>query len=59
MECSSKEMTGVEEIFHNAINVVVANDKSNQKDPEKPLPGFPAQPNTAVKKKKQRKCAFL
>ncbi|KAI1002511.1 GTP-binding protein [Podosphaera aphanis] len=30
MECSSKEMTGVEEIFAEAINIVVANDRSNQ-----------------------------
>jgi Ras homolog gene family, member A len=30
MECSSKEMTGVEEIFTIAINTVVANDRSNQ-----------------------------
>lgn len=29
MECSSKEMTGVDEIFDRAINTVVANDKRN------------------------------
>lgn len=27
MECSSKEMTGVDEIFEQAINTVVANDR--------------------------------
>lgn len=30
MECSSKEMIGVHEIFEEAINTVVANDPSNQ-----------------------------
>ncbi|XXG97302.1 lariat debranching enzyme [Hypoxylon texense] len=29
MECSSKEMTGVDEIFDRAINTVVANDRRN------------------------------
>ena len=29
MECSSKEMTGVEEIFERAILTVVANDRKN------------------------------
>lgn len=29
MECSSKEMTGVDEIFERAINTVVANDRRN------------------------------
>lgn len=30
MECSAKEMIGVDEIFLKAINIVVANDPSNQ-----------------------------
>ncbi|CAD6502812.1 BgTH12-05402 [Blumeria graminis f. sp. triticale] len=30
MECSSKEMTGVEEIFNEAIQIVVDNDRSHQ-----------------------------
>ena len=30
MECSSKEMIGVDEIFQEAIDIVVANDPSNQ-----------------------------
>ena len=30
MECSSKEMTGVDEIFQVALEVVVANDAKNQ-----------------------------
>jgi len=30
MECSAKEMIGVDEIFTRAINTVVANDPSNQ-----------------------------
>lgn len=29
MECSSKEMTGVDEIFDKAIQTVVANDRRN------------------------------
>lgn len=29
MECSSKEMTGVDEIFDRAIQTVVANDRRN------------------------------
>jgi Ras homolog gene family, member A len=29
MECSSKEMTGVDEIFEQAITTVVANDRRN------------------------------
>lgn len=33
MECSSKEMKGVDEIFEQAIVTVVANDRRNQETP--------------------------
>lgn len=55
MECSSKEMAGVEEIFAEAINTVVANDRSNQQQQPELRSG---QPSYVVKKKK-RNCRFL
>ncbi|RDL37256.1 Ras family protein [Venustampulla echinocandica] len=55
MECSSKEMTGVEEIFADAINLVVQNDRSNQQ--QQPQQGGPTQPGGVRKKK--RNCRFL
>lgn len=55
MECSSKEMTGVEDIFNKAINTVVANDRSNQEQkPEALPPGVPR-----GMKKKKRSCRIL
>ena len=57
MECSSKEMTGVDEIFFEAINTVVANDKSNQQ-PE-PQAGSSGQTYGGGLKKKKRNCRFL
>lgn len=56
MECSSKEMIGVEEIFAMAIDVVVANDKSNQRQQSKA--NSPDQ-QVVMKKKKKRECFFL
>ncbi|KIN01284.1 hypothetical protein OIDMADRAFT_123931 [Oidiodendron maius Zn] len=55
MECSSKETTGVDEIFNAAINTVVANDRSNQQTQPDALP--PGQLGTA--KKRKRNCRFL
>jgi Ras family protein A len=55
MECSSKEMTGVDDIFNEAINTVVANDRSNQQLQPDTLP--PGQPGVA--KKRKRNCRFL
>jgi Ras family protein A len=55
MECSSKEMTGVDEIFNEAINTVVANDRSNQLQQPEALP--PGQPGGM--KKRKRNCRFL
>ncbi len=60
MECSSKEMTGVEEIFAEAINTVVANDRSNQQ--EQTLSGSgggSSQQAGMIKKKKKRNCRML
>ncbi|RDW75155.1 Ras family protein-2 [Coleophoma cylindrospora] len=59
MECSSKEMTGVEEIFAAAIDTVVANDRSNQvQSPTRG--GSSGQTNrpSGIKRKK-RNCRFL
>jgi Ras family protein A len=61
MECSSKEMTGVEEIFTEAINTVVVNDKSNQQH-QSPPPGTSGSgtgSSVMVSKKKKRSCRFL
>lgn len=65
MECSSKEMKGVDEIFERAILTVVANDRRNLEaqaqaagagaghgDNGGNIPGM-------VRPKKKRKCAFL
>ncbi|KAK4453064.1 ras-domain-containing protein [Podospora aff. communis PSN243] len=67
MECSSKEMTGVEEIFERAILTVVANDRKTLEQQVTngggsgitfgsggaPIPGV------AVVKKKKRKCIVV
>ncbi|KAL3960031.1 hypothetical protein ACCO45_005148 [Purpureocillium lilacinum] len=64
MECSSKEMRGVDEIFERAILTVVANDRRNQEAmapprtsagerSRTPLPGM------GMPKRKKRKCQFL
>lgn len=56
MECSSKEMIGVDEIFESAINTVVANDRSNQQQHTESGPtGQPV----GMKKRKKRTCNFL
>ena len=57
MECSSKEMIGVEDIFAMAIDVVVANDKSNQQLQGKE--NSSSQHQVVMKKKKKRDCRFL
>jgi hypothetical protein len=55
MECSSKEMTGVDDIFNQAINTVVENDPSNQQRQSEGLP--PGQ--SGGMRKKKRTCRFL
>ncbi|KAB8293787.1 hypothetical protein EYC80_009272 [Monilinia laxa] len=61
MECSSKEMTGVEEIFTEAINTVVVNDRSNQQTTSSSngSPGTPGSQGVMIPKKKKRSCRFL
>ncbi|KAK2025617.1 ras family protein [Colletotrichum caudatum] len=67
MECSSKEMTGVDEIFEQAILTVVANDRKNMEaraavsssssgGPPGSSAGFPG---VALKKRKKRNCKIL
>ncbi|KAH7409307.1 P-loop containing nucleoside triphosphate hydrolase protein [Cadophora sp. MPI-SDFR-AT-0126] len=56
MECSSKEMTGVDEIFTEAINTVVANDRSNQQETSS---SGGSGPQVGGIKKKKRNCRFL
>lgn len=57
MECSSKEMSGVDEIFAKAIEIVVSGDRRNA--PETPQGGVGRVGGGIVKKKKKRSCAFL
>ncbi|KAK0109708.1 Rho GTPase [Cadophora gregata] len=59
MECSSKEMTGVDEIFTEAINTVVANDRSNQRQQQTSSSGGGSGPQLGGIKKKKRNCRFL
>jgi len=53
MECSSKEMIGVREIFEIAINTVVANDQSNQQQEDD------GRGQTAPIRNKKRSCKIL
>ncbi|KAG5995549.1 hypothetical protein E4U52_008153 [Claviceps spartinae] len=61
MECSSKEMLGVDEIFERAILTVVANDRTNQDamagnsggDGRSAIPGL------KLPKRKKRRCQIL
>lgn len=64
MECSSKEMRGVDEIFERAIMTVVANDRKNQEPSAAPPASSGSQgrtsiPGVGVPKRKKRKCQFL
>ncbi|KAJ8125303.1 hypothetical protein O1611_g8333 [Lasiodiplodia mahajangana] len=72
MECSSKEMVGVDEIFENAIHTVVMNDRRNleaamaaaPKSSGSGLLGRKEKENTGIPgvrafKKKKRNCNFL
>jgi hypothetical protein len=62
MECSSKEMRGVDEIFERAILTVVANDRKNVEaaaSHAKTSEGRTSMPGVGVPKRKKRKCQFL
>lgn len=55
MECSSKEMSGVDDIFNMAIDTIVANDRSNQQYQQEN--GGTSQ--TGAIRKKKRSCKIL
>jgi Ras homolog gene family, member A len=64
MECSSKEMTGVDEIFERAIDTVVSNDRRNLEMQAAANGGAGGggggmMPGVGVPKKKKRKCIAL
>jgi Ras homolog gene family, member A len=56
MECSSKEMTGVDEIFEQAILTVVGNDRSYTPQAKS---GQPGQSQYVALKRKKRNCRFI
>ena len=58
MECSAKEMVGVDEIFLEAINTVVANDPSNQLSQSSGKNG-PSNEGIMKKRKKRGMCMIL
>jgi hypothetical protein len=57
MECSSKEMRGVEEIFEQAIEIIVSNDSRN--DSRNTVQTPQGGESGIVKKRKKRNCGFL
>jgi len=57
MECSSKDRIGVDEIFAMAIDIVVANDRSNQRTADQD--GGTNSYGVVMKKKKKRSCRIL
>lgn len=63
MECSSKEMRGVDEIFERAILTVVANDRRNQESStshaNNSMAGDGKTTIMRVPKKKKRRCQVL
>lgn len=66
MECSSKEMDGVDEIFEKALDIVVSNDRSNvsnhrHTDSRASVGNFGGGSggDGLVIKRKKRKCNFL
>jgi small GTP-binding protein len=59
MECSSKENTGVDEIFTEAINIVVANDRSNQQQTQNEGGSGQKQASGGMIKKKRMNCRLL
>lgn len=64
MECSSKEMIGVDEIFEKALDIVVANDPSNinrNRNIESRASNYVlgGDGDGMVVRRKKRKCNFL
>lgn len=63
MECSSKEMKGVDEIFEQAIVTVVANDQRMHEMQgnanSRGASTYGNLPGVGVARKKKRKCVFL
>lgn len=62
MECSSKEMVGIDEIFSKALDIVVSNDRSNvpsSRNANSNADGFGGGGEGMVVKRKRRKCNFL
>lgn len=63
MECSSREMVGVDEIFERAILTVVANDRktmeANAASPAMAGDGRSSMPGIGAPKRKKRRCQFL
>jgi Ras family protein A len=53
MECSSKEMSGVEDIFELAINTVVGHEIVNREQNQSQKSGF------SSRKDKKRSCKIL
>lgn len=64
MECSSREMIGVDEIFERAILTVVANDRktaeaSAPQASQRPGDGRSSIPGMVAPKRKKRRCPML
>jgi Ras family protein A len=59
MECSSKEMVGVDEIFEQAIHTVVNNDRSNQQQSRGAQSSQGGQQSGGGIKRKKRSCKIL
>lgn len=59
MECSSKEMTGVDEIFDRAIQTVVENDRSNATQDFVGQGQAVGSARVGGMKRKKRNCGFL
>jgi Ras family protein A len=56
MECSSKEMRGVEEVFEAAINTAVGEDLAARRDHQNPSQASSGRPG---KRSKKRMCRIL
>jgi hypothetical protein len=58
MECSSKEMTGVHEIFDTAIDIAVRGEDDIAEEPANQT-GAKSQSGMPIKKKKRSNCKIL